>query len=404
MFLPISDMPNPRGTPVINYLLIGLNVAVYLIFTLPLSMTLPNPNDPAFLEYVRAIPQYWNIPITQLIRHITAYDLFIFSHGFKSAHPALDDLFFSMFLHAGFWHLAGNMLFLWIYGDNVEHRLGSFNYLVVYLLTGTAATLFYSLFRLNSLIPMIGASGAISGVLGLYFLWFPRNKVRVFVMLFPLFMDTVLLPARLVLGFFLVVDNLLPFLFASGRGGGVAHGAHIGGFLAGLLIAYGMDRFPEFFSQFKWRSAWRFPSNDSIPDAVEGEAPIDIRVHEAVVRGDFRKAVSEYFSVSSGSARRSLMASDRIQIGYFLLREGYYAEALSVFRHYIADHPSGGFLDRACLGAGVALYEGLGQLTSAYQYFLAVLDVGPEPEVEQEARRYLEKIEAMQKIQIRKKE
>ncbi len=245
MLLPIGDTPNPRGTPYVNYLLLGINIAVYLLITLPLSASHPNPADPALQAYVRAIPQYWNLPVSELLRHISAYTLFIFTHGFKPADPSMVDLFSSMFLHAGFFHLAGNMLFLWIYGDNVEHRLGSLNYLFAYLATGMAATLFFMLFQLDSVTPMIGASGAISGVLGLYFLWFPRNKVRVFALLFPFFMDVILLPARWVLGFFLVIDNLLPFLFASGRGGGVAHGAHIGGFLAGLGIAYTLNRFPD---------------------------------------------------------------------------------------------------------------------------------------------------------------
>jgi membrane associated rhomboid family serine protease len=88
----------------------------------------------------------------------------------------------------------------------------------------------------------VGASGAISGVLGCYYLWFPRNRVKTFIFLFPFLMTTVLLPARLVLGVYLILDNLLPFLFNGGAGGGVAHGAHIGGFLGGLGLAYLIDR------------------------------------------------------------------------------------------------------------------------------------------------------------------
>ncbi len=84
---------------------------------------------------------------------------------------------------------------------------------------------------------MLGASGAISGVLGCYFLWFPRNQVKVFIFLFPFLMDFFLIPARLVLGIYLLIDNLLPFLLKAGAATGVAHGAHIGGFLAGLALA-----------------------------------------------------------------------------------------------------------------------------------------------------------------------
>jgi membrane associated rhomboid family serine protease len=403
MFLPLSDMPNPRGTPVVNYLLIGINVAVYLLFTLPMSMTGPDLNDPALLEYIRAIPMYRNIPVSQIINHISAYDLFVFSNGFKPAHPSFIDLFSSMFLHAGLLHLFGNMLFLWIYGDNVEHRLGSRVYLPVYLTTGMMATLFYSLFQFNSSVPMIGASGAISGVLGLYFLWFPKNKVRVFLMLFPFFMDVVLLPARLVLGFYLIVDNLFPFLFASGGSGGVAHGAHIGGFLGGLVIAYGLDRFPNLATFSRWRARRTFRPEVSTQTKVNPGLSLSEQIHDSLEREDIPQAATAYFSALSAEKRKSVSAGDRLQLGFLLLKGGHYSESLTVFRQYIADHPNGPYLDRAYLGAGVTLYQGKGQLTSAYQYFLTVLDVNPDPETEAQARRYIAAIQDMQKMQIRKK-
>jgi len=401
MFLPISDMPNPRGTPFVNYFLLGMNITVYLLITLPLAASRPNPADPVLLEYVRAIPQYWNLPVSELLRHISTYDLFVFAHGFKPAHPSVVDLFSSMFLHAGFLHLAGNMLFLWIYGDNVEHRLGSLNYLLVYLATGVAATLFFMLFQLDSVTPMIGASGAISGVLGLYFIWFPRNKVRVFAMLFPFFMDVILLPARWVLGFFLIVDNLLPFLFTTGGSGGIAHGAHIGGFLAGLGIAYTMDRFPEYGHLSRWWRAWKSSPAPGFPPE-EAQSPAD-RIHEALLQGDWKGAVSLYLAVPNRAQRKSIAPSERLAVGRYLLQEGHYDEALSVFRQYIADYHNGPDLDQAYLGAGIALYQGKGQLTAAYQYFLTVLDVATSPETESQARRYLQTIDAMQKMQIRKR-
>ncbi|PIW84733.1 MAG: hypothetical protein CO150_09060 [Nitrospirae bacterium CG_4_9_14_3_um_filter_53_35] len=403
MFLPLNDMPNPKGIPVVNYLLIGINVAVYLLYSLPLSTARPDLNDPAIPEYIRAIPQYQNLPLYQIIHHISAYDLFVFTHGFKPAHPSLNDLFFSLFLHAGFLHLFGNMLFLWIYGDNVEHRLGYLVYLPVYLTTGVIATLFYSLFQFNSPMPMIGASGAISGVLGLYFLWFPKNKVRVFVMLFPFFMDTVLLPARLVLGFFLLIDNLLPFLFTPASAGGVAHGAHIGGFLAGLAIAYGVDRPPEFISRFRRRAIMGRRPESAYTEEPDQGVQLPQNIHEALQRGDDMEAAAGYFSSPSASARKTIDPEDRLQIGFFLLKENRYSEALTVFRQYIADDPNGPFLDRAYLGAGIALYQGKGLITSAYQYFLTVLDLNPDPEIEAQVRRYLDAIQSMQKMQIRRR-
>ena len=135
-----------------------------------------------------------------LLQQVSAYDLVVFAYGFRPADLNLSALVTSMFLHGGFMHLAGNMLFLWIYGDNVEHRLGRWRYLAAYLGTGTLATLSHAVLNLDSALPMVGASGAISGVLGLYFIWFPRNRVRLWIMLFPFFMNVVYAPARLVLG------------------------------------------------------------------------------------------------------------------------------------------------------------------------------------------------------------
>lgn len=403
MFIPIGDMPNPRGTPVINYILIGVNVAVYLLLTLPMSLKHPDLNDPALLEYLSLMTTHQNLHISHILSQITAYDLFVFAHGFKPAHPSLPDLFSSIFLHAGLLHLAGNMLFLWIYGDNVEHRLGSFNYLLVYLTTGVAATLFYTLFQFNSTIPMIGASGAISGVLGLYFICFPRNKVRVFLVLFPFFMDVILLPARLVLGFYLIVNNLLPFLFASASGGGVAHGAHIGGFLAGLAIAFGIDRLPYSSTLSRWRPDVRTSPSVSSSDPGNKDLPLSQRVRDALEGEDYTQAVSDYFTAPSAGVRKTVKSLDRLQIGFYLIKQGRYKEALSVFRHYIKDHANGPYLDRAYLGAGVTLYQGMGQLTAAYQYFLAVLDVDPDPETENQARRYLQSIQELQKLPFGKK-
>ena len=148
--------------------------------------------------------------------------------------------FSSMFIHADWKHLLGNLLILFIFGDNVEHRLGPRIYLLAYLGMGVCATLFFSAFSMGSNIPLVGASGAISGVLGMYFLWFPLNRVKVFIWFFW-FIQVHYLPARIVLGIYLFIDNVLPFLFG-GRGGGVAHGAHIGGFVAGLLAAQAIHK------------------------------------------------------------------------------------------------------------------------------------------------------------------
>jgi membrane associated rhomboid family serine protease len=237
MFIPVGDYPNPRGVPWMTIALLAANIGVYVLFTLPLGAQRPDPNDPLLREYLAAIapslPQ--NVPLRTVLAQISAYDLFVFDHGFRPGAPSFVDLFSSMFLHAGLLHLAGNMLYLWVYGNNVEHRLTPLGFLFWYLVTGAAATWFFALFAGDSQVPLVGASGAISGVLGFYFMLFPAHTVKVFLFLIPFYVGNVFLNARLVLAIYLVLDNILPFLF--GSGGSVAYGAHIGGFIAGMAVA-----------------------------------------------------------------------------------------------------------------------------------------------------------------------
>ncbi|MCW5621353.1 MAG: rhomboid family intramembrane serine protease [Burkholderiales bacterium] len=238
MFLPIGDEPNPHHVPVMTVAIIAVNVAVYLLLTLPLSMRPPDPADPLLAEYLRVLLP--NLPPgtsqQQVLGHMSAYDLVVYQWGFRADAPRVTTLLAAMFLHGGFMHLFGNMLYLWIYGNNVEHRLGAWPYLFWYLATGIAATLFHALFNLGSPIPLVGASGAISGVLGFYLVWFPRHVVKVWMFLFPFYVGVVQISATVVLIMYLVLDNLLPML-AGGGAGGVAHGAHIGGFIAGMAVA-----------------------------------------------------------------------------------------------------------------------------------------------------------------------
>jgi membrane associated rhomboid family serine protease len=150
--------------------------------------------------------------------------------------PYWSTLVTSMFLHGGWGHLGGNMLFLWIFGDNIEHRLGHLRFVVFYLLCGFAASLAHILFNSGSNIPAVGASGAISGVLGGYLLMFPRN--RVYVMTWG---GVMAVPAIFMLGLWIVMQLISGVgsigVTARNAGGGVAYMAHIGGFAAGLILA-----------------------------------------------------------------------------------------------------------------------------------------------------------------------
>jgi membrane associated rhomboid family serine protease len=148
--------------------------------------------------------------------------------------PEWMTIFTSMFLHGGWMHLIGNMLYLWIFGDNVEDSMGRGRFLVFYLICGVFAVLAQALPNPDSTIPMIGASGAISGVLGAYLLMFPHARVLVGIP-FGFYLHTMRIPAGLVLGFWFLLQ-LINSAASSGQQGGVAFGAHIGGFIAGMLL------------------------------------------------------------------------------------------------------------------------------------------------------------------------
>jgi membrane associated rhomboid family serine protease len=145
----------------------------------------------------------------------------------------LGTLITSMFLHANLLHVAGNMLFLWIFGNNVEDKLGEIKFLVVYFASGIGGSLLQIFITPDSTVPMLGASGAISGLLAAYVLYFPRARILTFVV--PFFIFT--LPAYLFIGYWIALQALNAFLNIGAIGGGVAFFAHVGGFLSGLILA-----------------------------------------------------------------------------------------------------------------------------------------------------------------------
>lgn len=149
--------------------------------------------------------------------------------------PVWLTMFSSMFLHGDWLHLLGNMLYLWIFGDNVEDRLGHLRFLIFYLLCGMAAVFANALPQLDSATPMIGASGAISGVLGAYLLLFPHARILIII---PIFFIIRMLwaPAWIVLAFWFILQIINSLVLANIEGGGVAWGAHIGGFIAGMAL------------------------------------------------------------------------------------------------------------------------------------------------------------------------
>jgi membrane associated rhomboid family serine protease len=387
MFLPIADSPNPSSRPIVTWGLLLLNLAVYLAVSLPLSLQAPAMNDPVLPEYLRTIGVQGPVPFAMIRDNLTAYDLVVFKYGFKPATGGVIPLFTALFLHAGFFHLAGNMLFLYIFGDNVEHRLGAVRYLCAYLFFGVAATLFFSVFVPGSNVPLIGASGAISGLMGCYFLWFPRNQVKIFVFLFPFIVTTFMIPSRWVLGFYLLIDNLLPFLVAETSESGVAHGAHIGGFLAGLGLVFAADHL----------SLARRPGTSSGRVSAGATSCTPQCVAEAAARGDLVTASRCYLELEQASQRAQVAADQALSLGDYLLSQGDMRNALRIFRRFIAERPSSPGLDRAYLSAGNILLQNPRYATSAYHYLLAAIDLASSPAIAAEARTGIARIEAMQR-------
>ena len=373
MLLPTGDTPNPHNfTPWVNWILIGINLAMYVFIALPLSFIAVDPNDPLVIEYLRSI--WHSVPPhvhpMRIVETLNQYDLFVFVHGYKPGAAQWNDLFFSMFLHGGFAHLAGNMLFLWIFGDNVEHRLGRLRYLGAYVVTGIAASIFFRFFSRHSLIPMVGASGAISGVLGLYFVLFPRNQVKVFIFLFPFIMDVYLLPARWVLGIYLIIDNLLPFFI--GAQSSVAYGAHIGGFLAGWGIAFAGENI-----------AWRLPGVMKViktPSPEEEDAletgPRPLALIRAIRNGQPRQAL-RLAAETDMRTLTGLESQDCVRLATWLAEEGYEAAAVRLLRGCLTSH-RGPDLAEVYLQLGLLRLQ-QGQHAAAYQHLLDALDHTDDP-------------------------
>jgi len=209
MFIPLRDENPTRRFPFITLLIIGLNTAVFLY------QAFSTQGLEFFVEKMGLIP--YEITHFRSLAHIPRLS------------PGLT-LFTSMFLHGSLFHLLGNMLFLWIFGNNVEDFLGSLRFVFFYLVCGLGAAFTQIVFSPNSRLPMIGASGAVAGVLGAYFILYPGARVLTFVFLF-VFIRVVPIPAAYVLGLWFIAQVL-----NIGMGGGVAWFAHIGGFLLGLVL------------------------------------------------------------------------------------------------------------------------------------------------------------------------
>lgn len=212
---PLHDENPTRITPYFTYGLIGLNIVVFLH-----QLSLSSEQLEQFFRMYAVIP-----------RELT--------NNFAQEWTTL---FTSQFLHGGWWHLISNMVFLWVFGNNVEDRMGHFKYVIFYLACGALAALSQWFIGMDSSIPSLGASGAIAGVLGAYVIRFPKSRILSLVFL-GFFVTTIRIPAMILIGIFViqnVISGLLSLQTAANMSvetGGVAYWAHIGGFAFGIILA-----------------------------------------------------------------------------------------------------------------------------------------------------------------------
>jgi len=238
MVLPIGDENRPNhATPVVVYSLIAINVLVFILqlvegdqFTMAYSAV------PYELTHGVDIVRPERLPGGGVIPHAPGPPLIWLT------------VLTSMFMHGGFLHIAGNMLYLWIFGDNIEDNFGHTRFLIFYLICGIIAMLAQVILDPDSTIPTLGASGAIAGVLGAYLVMFPHNRIRVLTLF--LIITVIELPALLVLGFWIVLQFIsqigsITDHTAQTSGGGVAYMAHIGGFVAGIALSFIFRRRPQ---------------------------------------------------------------------------------------------------------------------------------------------------------------
>jgi membrane associated rhomboid family serine protease len=215
--IPIADDSPKKYIPFINYIIIFMNIVVYYF----------QPSNP---EALAAFFNKFGLISAELIQNPEKPVVYL-------------KIFTSMFIHADFMHLGGNMLYLWIFGDNIEYTIGHGRYLLFYLVVGLAAAMMQIIIFPGSSIPMVGASGAISGILGAYLIKFPKNKISI-LFFFIIIIRIVRVPAVFVLSFWFIFQIYNGY-FSSGDAG-VAWFAHIGGFIAGFILIKIFEYYPRY--------------------------------------------------------------------------------------------------------------------------------------------------------------
>ena len=339
LIIPIRTESNIRRTPLVNYVLIGANVFLFLIFNYGMADTAMTSFKEQYLY-------------------------------FHSAEPALYQFFTYQFLHADVWHLLGNLLFLWVFGNSVNAKMGNVPYLLFYLAGGVFAAWGYAVITARPF-HLVGASGAVAAVTTAYLALFPRSRVTVLVWLF-IFIHFFELPAMIIIGLKIIVwDNII----APGLGGqgAVAHGAHLAGYLFGFVSALGMllmralprDQFDILALWKRWHQRREFAAAMSDPAAaakaqygsVARAAPADpkqqaideqrfdkisnlrSRISEALERPDTAAGAELYGQLLEIDSQQCLSERHQLDIARHFYGAGHFPEAAAAFERYVEYYP-----------------------------------------------------------------
>ncbi|MFO0932442.1 MAG: rhomboid family intramembrane serine protease [Planctomycetota bacterium] len=375
--IPIGDEPSEGVTPVVNYALIAANVLVFVLF-----------QQAGKAEDV--VEKYAYVP----------------------ADPSLLTAFTSMFLHGSWMHLLGNMLFLWIFGDNVEARLGRLGYLCAYLATGLFGGVVHGMLGPTSAIPSLGASGAISGVQGLYVVAFPHNRVKLLIF-FRFIVRILHIRAPWIVGFWFVLNDLLPTVLGDSSGGGVAHGAHLGGFGSGLVLCFllrpffgaravadptprgapsrwGPGRIPDLppsggAGGGRAGDPWildRRPSGGdpfaSRPSSSRDAGPEILGLARA---GRTAEAARALGAALQGGGRPDLPESDYLKLALHMEGMRRFDDARKAFEGILAAYPTGTAAPIAHLGLGLILARHVGDLAAARPHLASASALSTDPRV-----------------------
>lgn len=393
--IPIGDENPTSRRPFVNFALIAANGLVFLWFNVVRGR--------GFFEVSEADIQAW---------------------GLLPGHPTPLRFLTTMFLHVGPWHLLGNMWFLHIFGDNVEDKLGRGRYLLLYLGWGVLASASFLAFgrplgeltgasaelarRWNEL-PLAGASGAISGVMGAYLVFFPRARIRMIVWLLVIILPFTL-PALLVIGLYFLMDlalgaaNLLQTGEGAGSLGGVAYAAHTGGMVAGILAALVLKpMLRRSVEATAWDRDTGFAPGGMDPAAAGEKEPYEVprtiplpdlrdQLVGAVLDGRMDLALELHRRWAADPRGTALPPAVEMELAHEIFRRGRVEEAEVAYRRYLAAHPRGSDAAEAKFRLGLIHSRAVGNMDQAREWLRQAAEEHPDPETAAFARRELERL------------